>query len=287
MLGPVYVAGLGPVGVSLARALEDRGVTLSGAHDRDAARAASASIRPVAATVLEPAALAAAETVVVAVSDSEIAGFAAEARAVSAWSPGQIWLHCSGAVGPEALRAIAGSVAGAGTLHPALVFAPGRARGFPPGTRFGVSGDPAAVERASRIASTLGGVPLPIPAGAGPAYHAALVAASNHLIALLARARETLEPLGMDPGEAEALLTGLAGSALEAAGELGLDASLSGPIRRGDVATVARNLEALRGQPAALELYRCLGRAALDIARRLREIDAGTLDRIARVLEGR
>ena len=57
-------------------------------------------------------------------------------------------------------------------------------------------------------------------------------------------------------------------ASLENALRVGPEAALTGPVARGDVATVAAHLEALEGAPPAVEaLYRAAGRCLLDLAR--------------------
>jgi predicted short-subunit dehydrogenase-like oxidoreductase (DUF2520 family) len=61
----------------------------------------------------------------------------------------------------------------------------------------------------------------------------------------------------------------------------GPSAALTGPVLRGDVATIARHLEALTLDDA--NLYRALGRAALEVAEK-RGMDAATAARVAEAL---
>jgi predicted short-subunit dehydrogenase-like oxidoreductase (DUF2520 family) len=67
----------------------------------------------------------------------------------------------------------------------------------------------------------------------------------------------------------------------------GLPDALTGPIRRGDVDTVARHLDALAGAaPEVIETYRVLGALTLALTRRGGEVDGGRLDEIAELLGG-
>jgi predicted short-subunit dehydrogenase-like oxidoreductase (DUF2520 family) len=66
-----------------------------------------------------------------------------------------------------------------------------------------------------------------------------------------------------------------------------LPAALTGPIARGDAATVARHLAALASDPALNEIaavYRLLGRRALALARAQGRADAAALAAIAALL---
>jgi predicted short-subunit dehydrogenase-like oxidoreductase (DUF2520 family) len=72
-------------------------------------------------------------------------------------------------------------------------------------------------------------------------YHAAAVIASNHLVALLGQVERVARSVG---APLEAYLDLARGSLADVA-EIGPAAALTGPVRRGDHATVARHLEVL------------------------------------------
>jgi predicted short-subunit dehydrogenase-like oxidoreductase (DUF2520 family) len=93
-----------------------------------------------------------------------------------------------------------------------------------------------------------------------------MVMSSNYIVALLAQAREILETTGLDFKEIERLLFSLADSAMDRAKKLGLEHSLSGPIRRGDVGTVKDHMNAIKDIPMAKELYISAGLATVELA---------------------
>jgi predicted short-subunit dehydrogenase-like oxidoreductase (DUF2520 family) len=100
-------------------------------------------------------------------------------------------------------------------------------------------------------------------------YHAAAVVASNHAIALWDAARWLMVRAGLpDQTAAEALLA-LCRSTLENAEQAGFAGALTGPVRRGDAATVARHLDELADESADLRaLYLEASRATLATAHR-------------------
>ncbi|HET7560146.1 MAG TPA: DUF2520 domain-containing protein, partial [Limnochordia bacterium] len=120
-------------------------------------------------------------------------------------------------------------------------------------------------------------------AAAGKAlYHAAAVVASNYLSALYFVA----ERLGAESGlgdQARQVLAPLMQATLARAGALGLPAALTGPIERGDQATVGRHLAALRARgaddrDAVLALYAGCGLVAARMAVLKRRSAAGDGD---------
>ena len=72
-------------------------------------------------------------------------------------------------------------------------------------------------------------------------YHAAAVIAANHLVALLGQAERVAASVG---APVEAFLDLARGSLADVA-ELGPRGALTGPVRRGDIATIERHLDAL------------------------------------------
>ena len=126
--------------------------------------------------------------------------------------------------------------------------------------------DPAALALARSLAERLGMRPFEIPEERRAAYHAAASIASNFLVALQESAAELLgEASGEDARE---LLAPLVLRTAANWSELGAGA-LTGPIARGDEATVARHLEALReAAPELIPLYEALAERTRELARR-------------------
>jgi predicted short-subunit dehydrogenase-like oxidoreductase (DUF2520 family) len=122
-------------------------------------------------------------------------------------------------------------------------------------------------------------------------YHAAAVFASNYLVALAGQAVELLQSIGWTEREAVTGLVPLMQGALAEVERRGPTAALTGPIRRGDVETVTRHLEALAGLDSRArggggreaDVYRMLGRTALEIAKKA-GLDAAAAERVDRAL---
>lgn len=98
-------------------------------------------------------------------------------------------------------------------------------------------------------------------------YHAAASMVSNQMIALYACSVDLLEQCGFERENAAQVLFGLAKGNLDAVGEKGLTDALTGPVERGDTATVEKHLEALSVTPEIYDVYRALTRKLLPIAK--------------------
>jgi predicted short-subunit dehydrogenase-like oxidoreductase (DUF2520 family) len=94
------------------------------------------------------------------------------------------------------------------------------------------------------------------------AYHAAAVVASNHVVALMGQVERMASIAGV-PFEAFAPL---ARAALEAALINSPASALTGPVSRGDTATIEAHLRAI--DPSEVAVYKALARDALRLSGR-------------------
>ncbi len=105
------------------------------------------------------------------------------------------------------------------------------------GAWFAIAGDPVTGE----IVAALDGRPVAVADADRAAYHAAAVMASNHLVALLGQVERVAQGVGVP---LDAYLD-LARGSLDDVAATGPAAALTGPVSRGDWATVSRHLGAL------------------------------------------
>jgi predicted short-subunit dehydrogenase-like oxidoreductase (DUF2520 family) len=170
--------------------------------------------------------------------------------------------HSSGVLGSGALAPLGVAGARVAAVHPIMTFV-GQAQPSFEGVWFGVEGDSAAVRIARQIVGQLGGSVLLINAHNKALYHAWGAFASPLLVATLALAEEIGLAAGMTEEVAHRGIWPLVRQTISNYSAKGAAAAFSGPLRRGDVATVARHLEALRAIPRAQAAYMALARSAL------------------------
>jgi predicted short-subunit dehydrogenase-like oxidoreductase (DUF2520 family) len=271
----VFVVGAGPVATALAGALRLGGVPVLGLWARTPARArAAGAVAGVAAySAAPPDLLLEADVVILAVKDGAIPDVARTLVATGLVNRHHTLIHCSGAVSAEeALEPVAGQVGGMAMMHPLRAISDGRvAMRAMKGAMFGVEGDDRGRRDALVLVSAMGARALELGGVEVAAYHAAAAIASNYLVVLLAEASALLTDVGIAPEQAREALVALAEGTLASLRERGADAALTGPIRRGDRATIERHLAALSSRPELAQLYRVLGRHAVALARRAPE----------------
>jgi predicted short-subunit dehydrogenase-like oxidoreductase (DUF2520 family) len=175
-------------------------------------------------------AAAGADVLVIATPDGAIAGVAA----AIAPSPATVVVHLAGSLGLDVLAPHERRA----SLHP-LVAMPDAGAGAERlrGAWFAVAGHPVAAE----MAAALGGTAIEVPDDRRALHHAAAVIASNHLVALLGQVERVAEAAGV-PLEAYLDLVRTTVNNVDA---LGPRDALTGPVARGDWATVERHRAAI------------------------------------------
>lgn len=283
----VAIVGPGRVGRAIGNRLAAAGVSVEGFVGRARERAAAACDFVPGSSVLGWSDLRAVHCVLFAVGDEALTD------AVGAASPHarpcSLWLHTSGRFGPEVFASVSGIRRG--VLHPAMPI-PDAATGAATmaGAPAVLAGEPSAKHLLVLLAAKLAMVPVWRDGGSSVQYHAACVLAANAVTALLDAAERTFVTAGgLAAGDARRVAAALARAAVQACAALGPSAALSGPVRRGDAATVAAHLAALAATDApTAELYRATMSAAVRTARAagLDEAGAASVDQVLRRGEG-
>jgi predicted short-subunit dehydrogenase-like oxidoreductase (DUF2520 family) len=229
MQSTIAIVGRGRIGPALAAALSAAGHPVTGPHGRGFEGAD-------------------ADVVLVCVPDGEIA---AAARAVTP-RDGLLVGHCSGATGLAVLAPHE-----AFGLHPLMTVAHGPASFAGAGAAIGGTTQRAAAT-ARALAERLGMRPFAIADEDRAAYHAAAAIAANFLTTIEGAAERLAATAGV---EREALVP-LVRAAVENWARLGAEHALTGPIARGDEATVARQRSAVAERtPDLLPLFDALADA--------------------------
>jgi predicted short-subunit dehydrogenase-like oxidoreductase (DUF2520 family) len=234
MQSTIAIVGRGRIGPALAAALSAVGHPVTGPHGRgfDGADA---------------------DVVLICVPDGEIA---AAARAVTP-RDGLLVGHCSGATGLAVLAPHE-----AFGLHPLMTVAHGPASFAGAGAAIGGTTQRAAAT-ARALAERLGMRPFAIADEDRAAYHAAAAIAANFLTTIEGAAERLAATAGV---EREALVP-LVRAAVENWAALGARDALTGPIVRGDEATIERQRAAIAERtPELVVLFDALVAATRELA---------------------
>ncbi len=277
----IGLIGPGRAGVGLALALTQAGYAVR-LHGRNKKTLPSPLTLTVSDSGQPPPWLGEVDAVILTVRDDAITPLAASLAQARAISERHVVLHLSGVQGQEALGPLVPSRAALGSFHPLQTIVepeltPARLKG----AWAAVEGMPRAALAGEQIAQDLGMRPFRIATKAKAIYHAGAVFASNYLVVVEAVAQRLLRHAGLSDADAWAALRPLVEGTLENLSRHEPREALTGPVVRGDAATIGRHLASLAVDDA--KLYRALGRAALELAQK-QGMDEETAERVADAL---
>jgi predicted short-subunit dehydrogenase-like oxidoreductase (DUF2520 family) len=261
----IAIVGPGALGTALALALHAADYPISAivarATSLKRARALGRQVSSVAQSLTQTPTEG--DIVWLCVPDDAIHDSARHLAKTGRWTK-RIVLHSSGALGSDVLSSLRERGASVASLHPMMTFAAGVRRSFA-GIPFAVEGDAAAVRRARSLVRDLGGSAFSIRPGDKALYHMSGFFAAPLLLATLASAERVAVAAGIPPRSARAFLEPILRQTVENYLARGAAASLTGPLARGDVATLRRHIRALSRVPEAREAYLALARTAIRI----------------------
>ncbi len=277
----IGLIGPGRAGVGLALALAQAGYSVR-LHGRNKKSVPAPLTITVGDGGKPPPWIADVDTVILTVRDDAITPLAASLAKARAIAERHVVLHLSGVQGQEALGPLVTTRAALGSFHPLQTIVepeltPGRLKG----AWAAVEGMPRAIEAGERIAQDLGMRPFRIATKSKAIYHAGAVFASNYLVVVEAVAQRLLRHAGLSDADAWAALRPLVEGTFENLSRHEPREALTGPLVRGDTATIMRHLESLAVDDA--KLYRALGRAALELAQKT-GMDEQTAEKVAEAL---
>ena len=274
----VGVIGPGRAGIGLALALAAAGhrVQLHGRHKQKVPEPLTLTVGP---DDRPPPWVSEVGVLFLAVRDDAIRPLAQMLHDTRSVQPEHVVLHLSGVQGQEALGPLVTTRAALGSLHPLQTIsdpdgAPDRLKG----AWAAVEGMSRAVEMAEQLARDMGLKPFRLTSKQKAVYHAGAVFASNYFVVVEAVAQRLLRHAGLTDAEAWQALRPLVEGTLANLAKQQPAEALTGPVMRGDVETIVRHLESLTIDDQ--NLYRLLGRAALELARK-RGMDETLAEKIA------
>jgi predicted short-subunit dehydrogenase-like oxidoreductase (DUF2520 family) len=236
----IGLIGSGRVGVPLAVAFGNAGhqiIAVSGISQASTSRIAALLPN---VPVKEPHAVCdGADLVILAVPDDSLADLIAGLVATGAITAGQMVLHTSGIYGVGVLDPVLSAHALPLAIHPVMTFTgTGTDVQRMAGASFAVTAPDVLLPIAQALVMDLGGEPFVIAEEDRIAYHAALAWSSNFLATLINQGAEILHGIGV--ANPERVLAPLLGASLDNSLRYS-DASLTGPIARGDVVSVEKH----------------------------------------------
>jgi predicted short-subunit dehydrogenase-like oxidoreductase (DUF2520 family) len=178
--------------------------------------------------------------------------------------PGDIILHCSGALSSDALISAKKRGCFVASIHPMRSFAnlTQSAQEYP-GTYCAMEGDMEALQVLEPLFKAIGSVTYPIEQSKKIVYHAGAVFASNYLVTLAKQSIDCFTSAGMEREFAKDVALTMMRSVFENIQNHSLETALTGPIKRGDINTIQKHIDHL--PEAERNVYQALGYATLPL----------------------
>ena len=284
----VAVVGAGAMGRALALRFAEAGYPVRAVISRTRASAqalAGAVGAPIASDSLAdlPAAT---PLVALCVPDDEIADLAESLTGVSRSWHGAVVLHTSGATPASVLDPLRHEGARTLSFHPLQTVTRDADAATLVGVTAGVEGEAPGVAAGIELAVGLGMRYLVVSTDAKPRYHLAASMTSNLLVALMAAVQEVLASIDIDRSEAMAILRPLLMGTLDNLDASSPEGALTGPVARGDLATLKAHGLALRKDlPHLVPVYAALSVEAVRVAVRAGSLSADRADAVLSLLE--
>ena len=258
--------GAGKVGCSLGKYLSIRGMKVTGYYDRNTeyAKEASQFTETKAFESIESI-LSESDLLFITVPDGLIREVFEEVSAFPI--EGKYICHCSGSISSEdAFPGIGSTGAYEYSVHPLLAVS-SRFETYQELTDafFTLEGNPSHLSDMSDYLTRAGIKHQIIDPAAKSRYHLAAVFSSNLVLSLIGEGIGLLQECGFTEPDARAALRTLVLGNVQHAVDSGPAAALTGPVERGDIATIQRHLDLLSAEDQ--QLYRLLSKKLLPLAK--------------------
>ena len=204
------------------------------------------------------------------------------------WKSAQAVVHCSGALGLDALKFAADSSASVGAMHPLQTFPSPDSHHLLSRITFALeSDDDHLMSWLSNLTEMFESNRIIISgADERAAYHASAVMSCGLLTGLVGIAAEMWEIMGIERSDAVDKMTPMIISSAAEIAKRGIPNALTGPFTRGDVATVSKHLAATqRLSNDVSRAYAALALAQLHIAAEQNKLDNTKIEEIAKLLK--
>jgi predicted short-subunit dehydrogenase-like oxidoreductase (DUF2520 family) len=261
----ISIVGPGNLGTALAVTLSAAGYKVESIAVRLSkapARAKALARRIGARLVLTGREELGGDIVWITVPDDAISSVAHTLARSGDWK-GKTAFHSSGALASDELAALRERGARVASVHPMMTFVRGEVPQMR-GVAFGLEGDAGAIRQAKTIIARLGGRAFVIEREKKVLYHVFGSFASPLIIAMLATMEQVGLAAGMRKQDIKPVMSPLLRQTLNNYMRRNAAAAFSGPLVRGDVATIRKHLAALGALAAPRDVYVAMARTAVE-----------------------
>ena len=218
----------------------------------------------------------------ITVPDDQIKPISMELADLDVNWKGRSVIHSSGNLTSDECIALKNQGAMVASMHPIQTFTQGDGADRFIDIFVSLEGDESLTLLLSELIYSMGANPVTLDAYQKRKLHLASVFACNYLIALLGQSEKLLNESNIDEGLH--LLKPLILRTLENLFTKGVQKSLTGPISRGDIESVQKQMVMIEDDSSLSLLYKLLGLEALKITEKRGILSSDVMDELAKIL---
>ncbi len=195
--------------------------------------------------------------------------------------------HCSGALTSNVFDLLTKFDIACASVHPIQTFA-GQDTDWQKLSNiyWGLEGDLKAIDKASEIIEKLKSHTIIINREFKSLYHLACTMASNYLVSLLVPVVDIFKKMNFSEQQTLTIIHPLLSTTISNLKEQGLQGALTGPISRGDIATIIKHIETLtRNLPHFESMYKLHGKNLLNLPAMRERISIEQYEAIKKLLD--
>ena len=280
--------GAGKVGTALGIYFKEKGFELSGYYSRSADSCIQSAMRTQSNYYSNIGQIVAASDIIfITTSDDQIESVVKQLCEDCCLKPGQLIVHTSGALPSTILSPVKAFGCFVYSMHPLQAFADvDKSASDLSKTYFCVEGDEEKISVLEGILLTCKNAYFKARPEQKILYHASACMLSNYLVTLIHNSLKLMNDIQIDNTTAFKAMLPLVNSTIQNVLDLGTKDALTGPISRGDIDTVKKQLEAISSfSKDQLALYSCMSKETLKLAMLTTLKDNPTADKLAQLIE--
>lgn len=261
--------GAGKVGTALGIYFKEKGFELSGYYSRRSDSSMQSAIKTQSNYYSNLEQLVAdSDIIFITTSDDQIESVVKQLSEDCCLKPGQLIVHTSGALPSTILSPVKAFGCFVYSMHPLQAFADvDKSASDLSKTYFCVEGDEEKISVLEDILLTCKNAYFKARPEQKILYHTSACMLSNYLVTLIHNSLKLMDDIQIDNTTAFKAMLPLVNSTIQNVLDLGTKDALTGPIARGDIDTVKKQLEAISlSSKDQLTLYSCMAKETLKLA---------------------
>ncbi len=280
--------GAGKVGTALGIYLKLNGFLISGYFSRSEKSSKQSALLTQSNCFDTQKQLAeASELIFITTNDDEIENVVRQLFKDSCLKPNQMIIHTSGALPSTILSPLKAFGCNVYSMHPLMSFADKeKSAEALKSSYFCIEGDEEKMPELEQMLQVLGNKYFKLKPEQKTLYHASACMVSNYLVTLIHSGLKLMEGINIEQETAFRAMLPLINSTIQNILAFGTENALTGPISRGDGATLSKQLDAISStSPEQLSLFTHLAAETIELASEAKLQDNEEIDKLRAIIK--